>query len=226
MTEKQLHELIDELNLNRDSPRFILTRIAEHICFGKFWLNLPWEKQIECFGSNFYLIDSSDSGFIGIVSAGTSDIHVFLKPEFRGKGIMSNSLHATILPHMFSHMETEELRITIDQAFHGKHFNRVEKSAQLAGFKNKNTISDRIFEYFAFKNEYQEFKYSITEEKSFTENEFRFLHKRINSINSQLQYMKERYEIFFCENEELITYIKDDIRRFEDDYDKKLRSRL
>lgn len=226
MTAKQLDELIDELNSNPESPKFIITKIAEFIYFGKFWLNLPWERLIECYGYNFYLIHSSNNNFIGIVSAGTSDMHVFLKPEFRGNGIMSKSLRETIIPHMFMYMETDKLRITIDKEFHGKRFKSVEKSAELAGFKDVCVTDDHLFEYFAYKNEYPEFIYFEEKKKSASEKELRFLHQRINSIKSQLEYMKECYEIFLGENEELISYIKDDITRFEWEYEKKLRSQM
>ena len=226
MTEKQLEKLIDELNSNPESPKFLLTQISVDIYFGKVWYNLPWEDQKEYFGENYYFINNHNSGFIGIVEASISEMHVYLKPEFRCKGIMSMSLRETIIPHMFWYMESEKLTITIDQAFHGKQFNKVENSSHLALFKDKNTIADRLFEYFAYKNEFPELKSFGKKSHLVDTKEFKFLYNRINSINAQLQYMKERYEILFEEEEEFISYIKDDVRRFENDYDKKLRANL
>ena len=83
-----------------------------------------------------------------------------------------------------------------------------------------------LYEYFAYKNDYPEFKYLEPMKKPFTEDEFKFLHERINSINAQLQYMKERYELFFNEEEELISDIKRDIVHFEANYDNRIRLNL
>jgi len=128
---------------------------------------------------------------------------------------------------MFWYHAVDQLRITIDEAFHGSKFKKVENSALLAGFKNKRSICDRLFEYYADKLDYQEYVFLGAKRKlSHHEEEFNFLHKRINSINAQLQYMKERFEINFGENEELILNIKEDVRYFEHEYDKKIRSLL
>jgi hypothetical protein len=224
MTDKQLEKLIDELNSNPDSPKFLLTQIAVDIYFGKVWYNLPWENQAEYFGDNYYFINKPDYGFIGSIEASNSEMHVYLKTKFRGKGFMHRSLSETILPHSFWYNKTEKLRITIDQDFHGKRFKKVEKSAMSAGFKEKNTIVENLFEYFAYKNEFSDFKLFKGINNLATEKESRFLYNRINSINAQLQYMKERYEILFGENEEHIIHLKDHVSRFENDYDKKLRS--
>ncbi|MFA5326535.1 MAG: hypothetical protein WC384_01965 [Prolixibacteraceae bacterium] len=226
MIEKELHELIDDLNSNPDSSKFILIQIAEDIYFAKVWLNLPWENQIEYHGDNFYFINRPDYGFIGVVEASSNEMHAYLIPEFRGKGIICSSLSETILPHSFWYNKMEKQRVTIDQSFHGKNFKKVEKSLLLAGFKDKSTIVDSLFEYFAYKNDFAEFKYFKAKEKSFSEKEFQFLYNRINSIIAQLQYMKERYELVLNEDDEIVSSIHDSIRQFEGIYDKKLRSLL
>lgn len=226
MTDKQLEKLIEELNANPTSNNFIITQIAEKIYFGNVWFNLPWIENHEYWGNKFYFINKSDHEFIGIIEACSSELHVYLKPEYRNLGIMSNALKNTVIPHMFLNLGIQELKISIDQEFHGKKFNKVEKSALHAGFKNKIKIYDYVFEYFAYKNDYPNFKHQESMEKPFTEDEFKFLHERINSINAQLQYMKERYELFFNEEEELISNIKRDIVHFEANYDKRIRLNL
>jgi hypothetical protein len=153
-------------------------------------------------------------------------MHVYLKPEFRNMGIMSNTLREVIIPHMFHKSETEQLRITIDKDFHGKKFENVERSAQLAGFREKKEIGDKIFEYTANKSDFNSYHFQSVNEQRIHEDEFSFLYERINSINAQLQYLKERFEVFFNEEEQLISGIMDDVRYFENEYDKKLRTRI
>lgn len=226
MTDKQLEELIDELNSNPESPKFILMQIAADIYFGKVWLNLPWENQIEYLGDKYYFINRQDFGIIGIIETTSSEMHAYLKPEFRGNGIMCRSLYETILPHSFWYNKSGEQRITIDKTLQGENFRKVEKSAILAGFRNKNVIDGSLFEYVAFKSEYPEFKFYGKENESITEKEFLFLHNRINSINAQLQYMKERFEILFNEEDEIVTSLIKEIEYFELLYDRKIRTLL
>lgn len=226
MTDKQLDELLDELNSNPDSSKFMLIQIAADIYFGKVWFNLPWENQIEDHGDNYYFINRPDYGLVGIIEATRTELHVYLKPEFRRKGIMSTSLRETILPHSFWYYHADKLRITIDQDFHGKLFKQVEKSAHLAGFKDKNIVNDRLFEYFAYKTKYPEFELFEGKKQLIAEKEIRFLFDRINSINAQLQYMKERYELLFNEDDTLVSAIRDSVVKFEGMYENKLRSLL
>lgn len=224
MTDKQLDELLDELNSNPESSKFILIQVAVDIYFGKVWFNLPWENQIENHGDNYYFINKTDYGFVGIVEASSSEMHAYLKPEFRKKGIMCISLHDSILPHSFWYNQTDKLRITIDQDFHGKRFRKIEKSAQLAGFKDKRIVNDNVFEYFAYKIEYPKFEFFGGKNQLVAEKEFRFLFDRINTINAQLQYMKERYELLFNENDKTVSSIHNSIEKFEEMYENKLRS--
>lgn len=223
MTDKQIELLLNELNSDPVSPKFIMTQIAENLFFGKVWFNLPWENQTEYHGEKFYFINQPDHGFIGAVEQTSSDLHAFLLPEFRGKGIMCKALRETILPHLFWYNQSKTHRVTIDQGFHGAQFEKIEHSALLAGFKDKNMIVEGLYEYTAHQNDYPEFSLRGERNSLFSEKEFRFLHDRINTINAQLQYMKERYEIIFNDKDETITAIHQAIREFEGKYDEHLR---
>lgn len=226
MTEQQQEDLINELNSTPESSKFILTQIAEDIYFGKVWFNLPWENQTEYQGDKYYFINRPDFGFIGSLETTNSELHAYVVPEFRGHGVMCLSLREVILPHLFWYNKTEKIRITIDQDFHGNRFRKVERSAQLAGFQDKNTIVDSLFEYFAYRNDFPDFKFQKSKSILLAEKESRFLQDRINSINAQLQYMKERYELMFNEDDQMISSIHKSIRQFEDKFDNKLRSLL
>ncbi len=226
MTDIQLEVLLNELNSNPESPKFIITQIAVDIYFGKVWYNLPWENQTEYQGEKYYFINRPDHGFIGAVEQTSSELHAFLIPEFRGQGIMSKTLRETILPHLFWYNKSKMHRVTIDKEFHGKQFEMIERSALKSGFKDKTMIVEGLYEYFAYQKDFSEFK--LVEEKNslFTEKEFIFLHDRINTINAQLQYMKERYEIIFNDKDEMISDIHKTIRQFEGKYDNRLRNLL
>lgn len=227
MRNDQLKKLIEELNLNPSSPKFLITKISKNVFWGKVWQNLPWsETSSQYFGENFYFIRIWNSLFVGVVEASVSEMHVFLEPEFRDKGVMSKTLREVIIPHMFYISDSNQLKITIDADFHGEKFEKVERSAQLAGFKSKKEVGDKIFEYKACKNDFRDFHFSGEKEQLNNENEFSFLHERINSINAQLQYMKERFEILFEKDEKFISDIKNAIGRFEYEYDNRLRSQF
>lgn len=226
MTDQQLENLITELNSYSESSKFILTQIGGDIYFGKVWYNLPWENQTEYQGEKYYFINLPDFGFIGSIEATDSELHAYLLPEFRGRGIMSQALRETILPHLFWYNRADRVRITIDQNFHGSGFEKVEKSAFLAGFQEKNTIVDTLYEYYAYKQNYPDFKLHVSTQKILADKEFQFLHDRINAINAQIQYMKERFELMFHEDDELVTDLQNSIREFEIRYENKLRSLL
>lgn len=226
MTEKQLDELINELNANPESPKFILMQIAEDIFFGKVWHHLPWKNQTEFRGDKYYFINRQDFGFVGAIEASDSEMHAYLKPQFRNNGILCTALRETILPHSFWYNKSDDQQITIDKSLHGANFEKVERSALLAGFKPKNIVDGSLFEYVACKSDYEEFKFREKENKFITEKEFNFLHNRVNSINAQLQYMKERYEILFNENDAIISSLFAVIDQFEGQYDRKIRELL
>lgn len=227
MSNDQLEKLIEELNASPRSPKFLLAKISENVFLGNVWHSLPWtETSYQYFGENFYFIQMWNSLYVGVVEASISEMHVFLEPEFRNIGLMSKTLREVIIPHMFHRSDTNQLRITIDADFHGEKFEKVERSAQLAGFKAKKEVGDKIFEYTAYRKDFKQFHFSGEKEQLNIENEFSFLHERINSINAQLQYMKERFEILFEEDESLISNIKNKVERFEYEYDNRLRSQF
>jgi hypothetical protein len=201
-------------------------QIAEDIFFGKVWHNLPWKNQTEFKGDKFYFINRPDFGFVGVVEAFDADLHAYLKPRLRGFGIMSGALKDTILPHTFWYNKADEQRITIDKTLQGNNFEKVQQSALLAGFKLKSVLADSLYEYIAFKNDFAEFKFREKDNKFISEKEFHFLHNRINSINAQLQYMKERYEILFNEDDAIVSSLLKATEQFESLYDNKIRTLL
>lgn len=141
MSNDQLKELIEELNLSPKTPKFLLTKISENVFWGNVWHDLPWTgPSSQYFGENFYFIQIWNSLYVGVVEASISEMHVFLEPEFRNFGLMSKTLREVIIPHMFHRSDTNQLRITIDADFHREKFEKVERSALLAGFKLKRKL--------------------------------------------------------------------------------------
>ncbi|MVN22182.1 hypothetical protein [Mucilaginibacter arboris] len=62
----------------------------------------------------FYFIKNTEGNYIGIVYNMNGDLHWLILPNYRGKGLLTNALSKTILPHIFQDNRKEQ-RITIDR---------------------------------------------------------------------------------------------------------------
>jgi hypothetical protein len=137
MTNEGLNELIDCINYNLEKIVEIEKRDIsknETVFYVKKLVlnyNLDNSKKIE----DLYFIKNTNKLFIGIVQDLGSNLHWYLKEEYRGNGSMFKPLKFYILPHIFSLDETkEELRITMDEGYTPETYEKSKALAEKLGF--------------------------------------------------------------------------------------------
>ena len=109
MTDETIASLLDKINDGFSADWAFVRPISTNIKFGRVWTDLP--NGVVAFerGYPFYFIHSMEGQCIGaVLDMGPSDLHVFVKPEYRRQGVMTRALRDTILPHLFRDNRSEQ----------------------------------------------------------------------------------------------------------------------
>lgn len=137
MTNEGLNKLIDWINCQQEK---IIKLEIENISkdktvsyVKKILLKSEIDKSKKA--SHFYLIKNINDLSIGIIQNGFSDLHWFLKKEYRGNGLMFNALKYHILPHIFNlYPDKKEQKITMDERYTPDTYEKSKKLALALGF--------------------------------------------------------------------------------------------
>lgn len=117
MTDQDIEHIIEKLNrCNADEDIFIRP-LSVTVDLGMVWcsINSLRNKSMSLDGPHsFYFIKNIEGTYIGTVYNMDGDLHWLVLPHHRGKGLLTNALSKTILPHIFQD-NREEQRITIDR---------------------------------------------------------------------------------------------------------------
>lgn len=138
MTNEQLDNYIDQLNSGDYNPETIfLSKISNDVLYARIWTKEPEvTDQITGFPCSyeFFFIKDENDKFIGTVLDMASDLHWYIKKEFRKQGYLSRALRQTILPFLFR--SRTEQRVTIPVNDIGKEEYEKSRSVALSlGFK-------------------------------------------------------------------------------------------
>ncbi|QEN06802.1 hypothetical protein EXM22_01895 [Oceanispirochaeta crateris] len=103
MTDETLHKILKNVKELSESDLLFSKPISDHVDVAKYWESKPIENDdiIANFNSiDLFLIKNEKKIFVGIVYDMFNDIHVFIKPEHRGKEYLDNALNKTIFPYL------------------------------------------------------------------------------------------------------------------------------
>lgn len=201
MTNQALEKLIDDLNDGDAQGLIFINHLQENVYLGRVWTDLPKGSSNNIPYYTVYFI-KNDEKFIGaVLDMGSQDLHCFLKTEYRGKGIICNTLKDIILPHLFS-----EDRVEQALTFETK---EAAKSAELAGFELINNKTAYIhktdIKSFSGKISFESANKISAERKSRVFNRIRIAKEYLHLVKADL---------LSCYSEEElddITYVIDDI---------------
>jgi len=102
MTDNEIENYIDLLNNNEFSDFIFRSILSEYVDFAKVWAKEPQGNVANEGSYDFYFIKNNDHKYVAAVFDMHSDLHVFVKQEYRKKGHLSRAINEAILPHLAS----------------------------------------------------------------------------------------------------------------------------
>jgi hypothetical protein len=101
MTHEEIEKTIDAINSKTFSNLIFLSDLDDSVSYGRVWRNEP-QGGIGNEGSyEYYFIRIEDDEYVGAVLDMGNDLHVFMKSEFRKRGILAAAMVNSILPYLF-----------------------------------------------------------------------------------------------------------------------------
>ncbi|MEW4924601.1 hypothetical protein [Algibacter sp. 2305UL17-15] len=219
MTEREIRKYIDRLN-NKKGQESIFTRpISETVDVGKVWREQPKQKDsVSSFSSSrFFFIKNTLGVYVGAVLDMDYDLHWYVLPKQRKKGILTKSLKETILPYLF--YERKEQRITIEngRGVREKNYNNSLKVALNLGFK---PINKEQTKFILKKSEFDWSVENLNEEDNLIEEDrIKILKKRINYASKILLKISDELLMSYANDKELLEVsrkVKDYTWKIED----------
>jgi hypothetical protein len=99
MKHDDVEALIDQLNFGGPQKLIFISTLSDSVDFAKVWSEEPKGKGCEN-SYNFYFVRVKGI-YVGAVFDMGDDLHVFVKPEYRGQGHLSSAMHQTVFPHLY-----------------------------------------------------------------------------------------------------------------------------
>lgn len=121
MKDNTIKRLLGQLNGTDSKYGIFLRPVSETVDFGKVWLDKPKMADdliVDDQPYKFYFIKNQEGVYVGAVYDMINDLHWYVLPAFRKKGILIKALTSFILPHLF--LSRQEQRISIDITVTGK----------------------------------------------------------------------------------------------------------
>ncbi|MBG8555008.1 GNAT family N-acetyltransferase [Hymenobacter guriensis] len=138
MNDETLARLIYRANGAYGQEVLVERPLTETISWGRIWLQAPQPDESDLLTPNYYayLIRDQAQRCVGLViDHGEKDLHVYVPPHRRGRGLMSQALREVILPHLLGRGDRTEQLITISRNYGQATFEAAARAARAAGFE-------------------------------------------------------------------------------------------
>lgn len=206
MTEEEIRTYIDLLNNKKEQESIFIRPISETVEIGKIWSELPKENDsVSNFKSNrFFFIKNTLGIYVSAIFDMNSDLHWYVIPEERKKGLLTIALKETILPYLF--YEREEQRITVKSEIGEENYANSKKVALKLGFKPTN---EEQTEFLIKKDEFDWSFENLNEQNSILGNErIEILKKRVNYASKILKKVSDELLMAYADDNELFELSK------------------
>lgn len=185
MKDETIHKIINQLNRGKFKGQIYTRKLDDTVEYARLWLEKVNPNDATCkYIDNlrpyrFYFIKTQDGLYAGAVLDMNSDLHWYIMPKQRGRGLLSQVLMNHILPHLF--LSRDEQRITIDKGFLGTNgFMASEKIATRMGFVKYGEKCEKHM-YVLKEDAYMRDDYYDGQNEKFTE-------ERVNTLRQQMGY--------------------------------------
>ncbi|WP_271785388.1 GNAT family protein [Aquimarina algiphila] len=207
MTEKEIRKYIDRLNNKKVQESIFIRPISETIVIGKVWCEQPKENDSISNSSSyrFFFIKNNLGVYVSAVLDMNSDLHWYVIPEERKKGLLTKALKETILPYIF--YEREEQRITVKLEIGEKNYANSKNVALKLGF---NSLNETQTEFLLKKSEFDWSFENLNEQNSRIGNErIQVLRKRVNYASQILRKVSDELLMAYEDDNELLELSKE-----------------
>ncbi len=145
MTDESIQLVLDRVNSGAHTD-IIIRQIGKRVWWGYAWgetdNGYEGEGRIQEKGYEFYFVQAKDRRFAAAVfRMGANEMHWYVDPEYRGKGILVEPLRKIILPFIFKlHFDEAEQEARIEA---GRFAKFSAKLARKVGFRCVSTDGDK-----------------------------------------------------------------------------------
>lgn len=210
MTVKEIRKYIDRLNNGKGQESIFTRSIGENVEVAKVWSKQPREDDDNLNRScsyRFFFIKDELNKYVGAVLDMTNDLHWYVVPGSRKKGLLTKALKESILPYLF-YDDREIQRITIDEyAIGEKNYLNSKGVAMKLGFKSVNCIESE----FELANEDFDWSSENLKEVNSPMDNIRFeeLRKRANYASRILSKISDELLMAFDDDDDLEEIAKE-----------------
>jgi hypothetical protein len=187
MKSSSIISLINKINKNENYKKCIKHSISNNVEFAHVWI----EKSIYKHSPKIFFLIKNDNEYVGAILDMMTDLHWVILPKYRKKGYLTNALNEAVIPYLFTCLEREELKITINQLEIGKeNYENSSSTALNLGFKKVDEKSFVLEEKdFDFSNEKLDVKHKGLEynEMENIRKELQDIAKKVSVINSTIE---------------------------------------
>lgn len=127
-----LDEFIDSLN-GTVTNRKLSFQVKKALCPKFVYIINITELDLKPPFNNYdHFLIKKDKKYVGIVMGGSCELHWYLKPDYRGKGLMTKALNKYIIPNLLATAESVTISINEGDTLY---FQQSYKLALRVGFK-------------------------------------------------------------------------------------------
>ncbi|UFH34432.1 GNAT family N-acetyltransferase [Flavobacterium acetivorans] len=199
MSEESIISIINILNRNPNYKNCIKHLISKNVDFAHIWIE---NSRLKHSPKPFFLI-KKDTKYVGAVLDMKIDLHWVILPEHRKNGYLTTALKEAIIPYLFSVVEREELKISINGLEIGnENYDNSLSTALKVGFKKVDDTTYILEERdFDFSNEELDIKY-----KGLADDEIEGICKELNAIAKKVSIINSKIELSMGQSPS--TYMK------------------
>lgn len=193
---------IDILNNKKGQESIFVRPISETVEIGKVWCELPKENDSVSNSSSyrFFFIKNNMGIYVSAVLDMNSDLHWYVIPAERKKGLLTKALKETILPYVF--YEREEQRISVKLEIGEENYRNSKSVALNLGFSPTN---DEQTEFLLKKSEFDWSFENINEQNSRIGNErIQILRKRVNYASKIIRKVSDELLMAYADDSDLL----------------------
>jgi len=142
MTDQAIHQIINAFNTPGKEIFITHQRISNFVNYALVWDDSDFHNLYPIDPYHFYIVQNEEGMAVAAVLDMTSDLHIYVIPEYRKQGHMTRAMQSAVLPHLSRKRKSQ--RITITRSEIGdENFEASFAVAKRCGFRVIGGIQDK-----------------------------------------------------------------------------------